>query len=334
MSIGKLSVIGVFLLASAGCKLQTGVNAGGGSSGISTGGDGAGGGGGASGGGASCENPQNHCLDADDLFIGDSAFENGYITVHAAKQQGQPNATGEAAFLNLGDGATKNTKYFWKTHPMTDDEVKVGALMIALDHSEDNVYRAPDSRERATNSNWFLARIVNVDGLAQGHVLVSGGYKVARNALRAVDGDNSPRLTVGGTEDKWYVKPDYWFIANNGLPATGYETVTLAVAIKAPSAETKGEGQFMKLGTGEILWTKNAWKQRAATQADMKLGAYAIALDHSENNVYVPPTSREQALTGNWFVAKIVDVGQAYKGQVTFAGGYAVQIDGTRVIAK
>jgi hypothetical protein len=206
--------------------------------------------------------------------------------------------------------------------------------MIVLDFQDGALYRAPKSRQQATTTTWFLARIVNVDGLAQGEVQVSGGYRVARNALRAVDGDTSPRLAATGPEDKYYVKPDYWLVSTSKLPESGYISADLALAVKAPSPQTGGEGQFLKLGSGELVWTKYAWRQRLATPADMKVGSFVIALDFQEGSVYTPPTSREKALNTNWFIAKITDAGQAYKGVVTLAGQYPTKIDGARVIAK
>lgn len=101
------------------------------------------------------------------------------------------------------------------------------------------------------------------------------------------------------------------------------------------SAKTRGEGEFLITATGERKWTKNAWRTRVASAADVKLGAHVFAFDASgSDNVYRPPQDRIEAIHGNWFVAKVTDTGEAFKGIVTVSGGYRVQIKGLRVPVK
>lgn len=329
----KISNAFLILTIAAGCRMQTsgGTTTAGGGTEPDPATQGQSGGGGGAVDPASCPDAANHCLDADVIFTGDSAFEQGYESVHASRQSGQPDAQGEADFLQLGDGKSVRTKYFWKTHRAAPAEIQVGALVIALDRAENNVYRAPRTRQEALESAWFLARIVNVDSVAQGYVLVSGGYRVSTDGLRAVDGDTSPRVQVSGAEDAHFWHPDYYFLASQPLPTQGYESGHLAVAIKEPSPQTNGDGQFINLQTGKIVWSKHAWKTRPAADADLKIGAYMFMMDRAQDSLYHAPQSREQAITSTWFVAKLVDTKEMYKGAVQVAGGYRVARPGLRV---
>ncbi|HVK72495.1 MAG TPA: hypothetical protein VM734_04220 [Kofleriaceae bacterium] len=314
----------------AGVASTSTMNTGGGGSTVGEGGD-PGGGAGA----PSCPTPADHCLEADDLLVGD-AFQSGYVSAQVGKQTAPPNPAGEATFMILADGGTRTSRTSYRTHKAAPEELAVGALVAALDATgNDNVYRAPTSREDATRTSWFVSRIVSVDSAAQGHVIVSGGYLVALDALRIVDGDASPRLTVGGAEDAAFIKPDHWFVSDAPLPDRGYITVRTAVAIQAPSAATKHEGEYLITQNGERLWSRHAWRTRPATSADIKLGAHVIALDATgPDNVYRAPQSRVDALQTNWFAAKITDTSEAFKGVVTLAGDYRAAVSSLRVVVK
>ncbi len=335
-----------------GCRIQGGLTGGSGSGSGNSGGGGGGGGGSnenaggatgggsASGGGAgsgaggpSCTNPANHCLEEGEVFVADSAFDSGYITVSLAKQTGQANAQGEADYLKIASGENIHTKYMWQTRPATDADIQVGRMAISLDVQENGVYRAARTRDDAkSNSQWFLARIINVDNKAQGYVIVSGPYKVAVGGIRVPVKDDSPSVVISGPEDKHFIHDDYWFVGDADLPASGYINVRVAVAVKPPTKETGNEGQFILIPSGKIVWSKYAWKTRIASKDELKTGVYAFMLDTQRDGVYRAPESREDAFGGSqWFAAKIVDTGQMYKGVLGVAGGYNVAPEGMRV---
>ena len=155
-------------------------------------------------------------------------------------------------------------------------------------------------------------------------MLVSGGFRVAVSALRAIEGDTSAGVQLGGAEDAHFVRADHWLVSDKPLPAQGWQWVDLAVALKNPSAATKREGQFMRTGDGWILWTAHAHRTRPATQADLKVGGFAFMPHVKKNSVYGAPSSRKVALGSRWWVARIVDTSELYKGVVTVAGNYKV----------
>lgn len=321
--------VAIVLAAGAGCKIGTGASASstlpGGSS--SSSGDMGGGG---DPGAPSCETPADHCLQPDDVLVSEE-LKSGYVSAQVGKQTAPPNSAGEATYMILADGSTRTSRVAYRSHRATPQEIAVGALVAVHDVVHDGVYIAPRSRQEAMNNAWFVARIVSTDPVPQGRVMVSGGYTVAVDALRIVDGDTGPRLSTPGAEDAQFVKPEHWFVADGPLPADGYVTAYTAFAIQAPSPATRGEGEFFFTQTGERKWSKHAWRTRPATPGDIKLGAHVVVYDAVDNGVYRGPASRLETINGSWFIAKVTDTSEAFKGVVTVSGGYRVQIASLRV---
>lgn len=284
---------------------------------------------------AACARPEDHCLEPGEVLVADAPFESGWVRAELATAAGAPDASGETPYTMAADGATVTKRYAFPTHRAAGDEVVVGALVAALDVADDEgVYRAPRTRAEATG-RWFVSRIVSVDPVDQGHVIVSGGYLVATDALRRVDGDTSPTLATSSEEDHWFVKPEHWFFGGSDLPDGGYVTCYLAYAIEEPSPRTRGEGRFLLTASGEERWSSHAWRTRVATAADLQPGTRVIAFDVAgSDGVYRPPASRVEAVSGRWFLAEVTDTAEAYKGVVTLAGQYRTAVEGLRVVVK
>ncbi|HVK88887.1 MAG TPA: hypothetical protein VM513_32430 [Kofleriaceae bacterium] len=326
--------VAIVLAAGTACKLNTGASGStfpDGSGGATA--SGAGAGGAASAGAASCDTPADHCLRPDDVLVSEP-FASNYVAAHVGKQTAPPNSAGEATYMILADGSTKTSRVAYRSHRAAPAEIAVGALVAVHDATENNVYRAPANRQEATSNSWFVARIVSVDPVPQGHVIVSGGYTVALDALRIIDGDTGPRINAPGAEDAAFIKPDHWIVSTDPLPSQSYIGARLALAIQPPSPATRNEGEFLITGTGEVVWHKHAWRSRPAAPADVKLGAHVLVFDSTTDNVYRAPTSRTEAITGSWFIAKVTDTSEAFKGVVTVAGSYRAEVNGLRVLVK
>ena len=84
-------------------------------------------------------------------------------------------------------------------------------MIAALDAKEGAEYRLPHNRDQAMKTPWFIARIVSIDGLAAGHVLTSGGLRVASAAVWVWEGDKSVTGNVTGEEDRQFVHADHRF---------------------------------------------------------------------------------------------------------------------------
>ncbi len=140
---------------------------------------------------------------------------------------------------------------------------------------------------------------------------------------------------VPSDADAHYIQPSDYFIAERDFPGQGYIWVKLARVLTEPSSKTKNEGQFMIVKSGKELWTKFFWKSRIASKSQIKIGMLLIAFDDNKiDDVYHAPQNKEDARTGDWFMAKITDTSDLYKGYVMVSGGYKVALDNIRILSR
>ncbi|HOE19368.1 MAG TPA: hypothetical protein PKJ69_00230 [Spirochaetota bacterium] len=140
---------------------------------------------------------------------------------------------------------------------------------------------------------------------------------------------------VPSDADAHFIQPSDYFIADKEFPGQGYIWVNLSKVVTAPSTQTKNEGLFMMVGSGKEIWTKYYWKSRIAAKGEIKIGKTIIAFnDNREDDIYYAPENKEGARTDSWFMAKITDTTDMYKGYVMVSGGYKVAIDNIRIPLK
>jgi len=136
-------------------------------------------------------------------------------------------------------------------------------------------------------------------------------------------------------EDAHYLQGDDYFVAERALGGETWIRVMTAKMVTAPTAQTKNEGKFMQIADGKEIWTKYYWATRPASAGDIKIGTVIIALDiQGDEEIYRSPEDQQEAKTSFWFMAKITDVSDLYKGYVTVSGGYKVSPKALRVIIK
>ena len=94
-----------------------------------------------------------HYIQPDDYFISKDAFKDqDWIHVNLSKMQEAPKkeTKGEARFMQVGDGKSVWTKYYWKTRKAVKEDFKIGAVVIMMDVAGDeSIYRAPESKDEA-----------------------------------------------------------------------------------------------------------------------------------------------------------------------------------------
>lgn len=136
-------------------------------------------------------------------------------------------------------------------------------------------------------------------------------------------------------EDEHFIQSDDYFISEEAFTSQAWIYVSLSKMVTPPSASTKREAEFMKISDGNKVWTKNYYKTAIAKKSDLKLGAVVIAFnDNMQNDVYAAPGSKESSRGGAWFIGKIIDMSDLYKGHVTVAGNYKVAPKNLRIITK
>ncbi len=138
-----------------------------------------------------------------------------------------------------------------------------------------------------------------------------------------------------GVDDDHFIQSDDYFVQKHDLSGHAWIWVELAKVVTPPGADTKGEGEFMKVRDGENYWTKYYWRTRIADRSELKLGMHVIAFnDNHRGDIYQAPEKKDRARGGGWFYAKITDMSDLYKGYVTVSGNYKVGLGNLRVIRR
>ncbi len=135
-------------------------------------------------------------------------------------------------------------------------------------------------------------------------------------------------------EDDHYIDDEHYFIAKEKLSGA-WMYVTIATMKTPASPQTKNEAEFLTVASGEEIWTKFYYKTRILKKEEIKKGVEVIIFEKGDGDgVYCAPENRDEALGGTWFMAKITDLSDMYKGFVTVSGGYKVRLDNMRAIVK
>ncbi|NVN99082.1 MAG: hypothetical protein HXX17_07125 [Geobacteraceae bacterium] len=130
-----------------------------------------------------------HYVPLEAYFIGkDSLSSDHWIYVSLAlKEQSVflKDSTSEN-FVLLNDGKHVWTKYFWKSRPAAESDLKIGTIVIFLEKGGDLYYVQPNNYETSLDYLWIMATIIDVNDIAKGYVTVSGPSKVGLGNLRVV----------------------------------------------------------------------------------------------------------------------------------------------------
>jgi hypothetical protein len=153
-------------------------------------------------------------------------------------------------------------------------------------------------------------------------------------AVRSSDESDNTGSGEGGDDDH-YIQSDDYFSGDEAFMTQAWIWVYLAKMTTPPSASTKREAEFMKIRDGNKVWTKIHYKTAIARKSDLKLGTLIIAFnDNNSNDIYAAPDSKENSRGGAWFMGKIIDMTDLFKGYVTVAGNYKVSMKNLRIIVK
>lgn len=134
-------------------------------------------------------------------------------------------------------------------------------------------------------------------------------------------------------DDDHFIQKDDYFVSKTPLEKRTYIYVSLSKMVTEPSARTKGEAEFFKVTDGSNFWSKHYYQSRIAGDGEIKLGTQVIIFEgHSDGGVYHAPETKESARGGNWFLAKVTDTSDMYRGFVTVSGNYKIDVNNLRVL--
>jgi len=155
-----------------------------------------------------------------------------------------------------------------------------------------------------------------------------------KSSIQGKSSKSKSKYSGEATGDEHYIDDDVLFVSKDAFKGSGWMHVKAAKEITPPSSKTKNEGQYMIISNGDEIWTKNHFKTRIASEKELKLGLLIIAFDDSDDGVYIAPQNKSDAIKDNWFMAKITDMSDKYRGYVTVSGGYKVSLENIRVTTK
>lgn len=134
-------------------------------------------------------------------------------------------------------------------------------------------------------------------------------------------------------DDEHFIQKDDYFVSKRALEKSSYIYVTLSKMVTEPSARTKGEAEFFKITDGSNVWSKFYYQSAIAQEGDIRLGTQVIAFEgHVSDGVYMAPETKEEARREAWFLAKVTDVSDLYRGYVTVSGNYKIGLNNLRKV--
>src|SRR5712691_5269119 len=146
--------------------------------------------------------------------------------------------------------------------------------------------------------------------------------RIAHNVDSAA-GSTGPGIAIGGgaDEDEHRIQTDDYFIADQEY-RQGSIGVHLAKMTAAPTSTTKNEAQIFRLDKSKDFWTANYWKTRAASSADLQIGALLLCFKGNfRDGVFRAPKDKQSSRTtswaSGWWMGRLTDTSDLYKGAVT-----------------
>lgn len=144
-----------------------------------------------------------------------------------------------------------------------------------------------------------------------------------------------PGALASAEEDAHFIESDNYFIADEAFKNQDWIYVHLAKMLTKATVQTKMEAEFIKASDGTNTWTKYYWKTTMASKADLRPGTEVIVFEKGDDKgIYQGPENSDEAKTGSWFMARITDISNLYKGYVILSGGYKAGPASIRVLLR
>ena len=135
--------------------------------------------------------------------------------------------------------------------------------------------------------------------------------------------------------DKHFVQHDDYFVYEEQLTNQEWIYVQLGKLITPATLETKNQAEFLLTQSGQKRWMKYWTKSRIASKEELKLGTAVICFDATDDEgIYRVPENTQEARSGVWFMARITDTSEMFKGYVLVSGGFKVSLNNLRITIK
>lgn len=132
--------------------------------------------------------------------------------------------------------------------------------------------------------------------------------------------------------DSHFLSREEYFVGDTELGSQEWIRVGVAKMTKAASSSTNGEAEFLSTQTGTTLWTRHFFKTRVAIKEELRPGTMVICLDTADNGIYRAPKDGAEARKAVWWLSRVTDNSETFKGFVTVGGNYKVALNAVRIV--
>ncbi|MCB9666535.1 MAG: hypothetical protein H6715_00210 [Myxococcales bacterium] len=280
-----------------------------------------------------CPNPSNHCLDADIVFVAKRGYEGGSVFVEPARRTADANSSGEAQYTSMRNGKTFRSAYAYSSRAANRLQLHVGTLVIIPFNKAQRIFSGPTTRGDAYSTRWWLTRVISIADLDKGYATVAGGHRVASASARLLDHSNDVIAVLSDSEDEHFLTPQHVMIASGvlSLPSRAMVHANVGIALHSSANKNTSAGQYMLTHDGSIVTPRHVYRTRKASTSDVIKDATIFMPLQQKHGIFVAPDSREQALGGGWWTARVAML-DTVKGLVKTHNGYQVALDAIRVV--
>lgn len=142
-------------------------------------------------------------------------------------------------------------------------------------------------------------------------------------------------IQATAADDAHFISDDIYFVAEQAIGSEPWVYAIPARMVTAASKKSKGEAEFLKTTDGNKLWTRHFWKTRIGSPDDVKVGSLIIGYDRDNGEgVLAPPENRQDAIGNSWFLTKVTDKSDLYKGYLLTSRDNKIGKDNIRIIIK
>lgn len=174
-----------------------------------------------------------------------------------------------------------------------------------------------------------ILALVLMLGACMPRILIHSGVP---DVVVVADTPTATQITPAGADAHFVQLDDYFIMEEDIGNDNPWVYATIGKLRQAASIETDNQARFLRVMDGADVWTRYYAKTRIATSDDIVLGKAIIAFDYQdENGDYRPPLTNQEARSGYWLKARIVDTSEMYRGVVMVSGGLKVKLNALRV---
>lgn len=134
--------------------------------------------------------------------------------------------------------------------------------------------------------------------------------------------------------DSHYLTREDYFVSDRELGNKEWIRVSVAKMLTPASATTNQQAEFLSAQSGSSIWSQYYYKTRVAAKEELIPGTMVICLDTMDNGIYRSPKDNSEARNAAWWLSRITDNSEIFKGYVIVGANYKVALNAIRIVIK